>query len=170
MKKHIIIAIALLGAGLVATSCSKKSEEKSDVATTENVAPTVEGDSVANTTESAATSADLTALFQENIGKNARESGMFGNEALKSQLTKLLGAERVAQMESNWQTQVPVQMIDGNYVTGGMKDNSGSNPGFTIVYNPAKKNLSVAWVNNGKTEIYQQQPEDITSLIQFPAN
>ncbi len=164
MKKKLLktlsLIVALTGA-MIVTSCAQKASDKSIVIQ--------EDYSLSNDSTQQVTDTELTVLFRNNTGKNVRDiPGFFDNAALKTALTRLLGTDSLKMMQKNWQTQTPVQLIGADYVVGGMKDNSGSTPGFTIVYTPEKDNLSVAWTQNGKTTILQQKPQDINSVIQFP--
>lgn len=167
MKTLRIFATALtLPALLALCSCTRNTTDH----TTDSVPPVLEKDTVTGITETRQTATGLTKLFADNVGKYVRDIEFFTNADLKAQLTALLGKEKLERMQNDWQTQTPIQFLNGCYVTGGMKNDSGANPGFTIVYNPELRNLSVAWVDGGKTDIYQQQKEDISSLVQFPAN
>lgn len=167
---RIFGTLIIMPALLSVSSCGSRSGDQVPVVNNDSPIPAVEQDSVTAQAETDTTADNLTALFSDNVGQNVRDINFFNNATLRTTLTSLLGAEKFRTMTESWQTQTPIQLIEGRYVTGGMKDNSGANPGFTIVYNPARRNLSVAWVENGKTTIYQQQKEDIAPFIQFPAN
>lgn len=156
-QKAVFISLFTLGAIFGATSCSKTDKAQTTTPETTASAQSQEKGDPA-----------LTEFFAANVGKTAHEiPGFFSTSALHSRLRELVGVEMLGKIENNWQTQVPIEKMGSCYVTGGMKAHSGSNPGFTIVYNPATDNLSVAYTVDGKTEVMQNHKEDISKYMQF---
>lgn len=182
MKALKILSIALVGAGALGlAACGAKGKAKEAVnqaaeAVKEAVAAPDQDVIATETTVTGQTETDadaqaLTALFQDNVGKTATDCGLLADPTMKAQLVALVGQKEYDSMVANWQTQVPVAETGGIYTVGGMKADSGANPGYTIIYNPKTKNLCVAIATTGSMRMVQQQAEQLDStLIQFPAN
>lgn len=180
MKALKILSIALLGTTLLAACGAKEKAREAVNQATDAVKEAVAAPNqdvvatettVTGQTESDADAKALTALFQNNVGKTATDCNLLADATLKAQLVALVGQKEYDSMVANWQTQVPVAETNGIYTVGGMKADSGANPGYTIIYNPKTRNLAVAIATTGSMKMIQQQAEQMDStLIQFPAN